>query len=929
MPTPTIAVTCAASDQGGESVAGGIYTAKLDQTEIYDGLVVPEQVTATADADGLVILNLWPNALGVNGSSYRITARNPDTGKKFFDASVVVPNNPCNLYQIIQNAPFPNVDSAQQALIDVQGLVAAANLSWLTSGDNAQQTAADRLQTGEDRTAARESAAEALVSEQEAGQSAAGILSVFSATTVSDAKLDVDHITAIATSTALTATDRMGATKRTLAGLDADAETRKIARDTAEATARALRDNTEATALANRQAAADLVLAAAGYAPPVLYAAGISLTLKTQTVEYAGNAYAPKLADLPFTTSGAFETAKFRLIQGVAAVDLAASGGSALVGHLPSGVGALPVTAKVFFDQFVSPEHFGAVGNGIANDGPAVLAALKAACVSGKRFMGKGGATYLVDGTPMVITHDHTMPPVVIDWCGAQVILKETGFAFNGSAAFLNTSLGANVAMGDAKITLASTTGIVQGDLIGITNPAFMHGVILSLHYYLVSEVDGLDVYIEGVTCGDVNPQQIIDSGATGSIVVEVYHLNKQITFQNGHFTIVDVNGNNTALHIANHYRVVTDNCTFSGHTRNHMSNHYNGHTLATRMYFRDFGYISKDGGYASNATMPSSLGFGYGIALARNYSSVVRDVVGGHGWHVSDSARGQMHVLYENVVSHRNGYGLVSHGGVWNMTIRNCEFRGTQGTQIGGVNHLTIKGCKYRTRTHCVSYGQHITVNIVDNDMLMDNPAYTNYALFISGGVLEVAAGGRSAGDLWNVVVSRNLIVGKASLQIGRLSGEAPGTTYVEDNIFKQCEIAVFNATRVVVRGNSFNEFLRYVLSVGISPISSELLVSGNNFSGPSFSGLAEYAIRITATGAVTCQPSVIGNSGKIGNLLTLVGAMRVKVVTGNLHLGTGWLIEGAPDRTVATLANNFYAGTKVYQSPVTQDLNNVLLLA
>ena len=166
MSTPTIAVTCAASDQGGESVAGGVYTAKLDQTEIYDGFVVPEQVTATADADGLAILNLWPNALGVNGSSYRITARNPDTGKKFFDASVVVPNNPCNLYQIIQNAPFPNVDSAQQALIDVQALVTIANQDVAATNADAQQAAADRLQTGEDRTAARDSAANALTSEQ-------------------------------------------------------------------------------------------------------------------------------------------------------------------------------------------------------------------------------------------------------------------------------------------------------------------------------------------------------------------------------------------------------------------------------------------------------------------------------------------------------------------------------------------------------------------------------------------------------------------------------------------------------------------------------------------------------------------------------------------------------------------------------------------
>lgn len=280
MPTPTIAVTCAASDQGGESVAGGIYTAKLDQTEIYDGFVVPEQVTATADADGLAILNLWPNALGVNGSSYRITARNPDTGKKFFDASVVVPNNPCNLYQIIQNAPFPNVDSAQQALIDVQALVTIANQDVATTNADAQQTTADRLQTGEDRTAARDSAANALTSENMAGEKAAEASG---------------HANAASGQAVLAAN--------------------------AAATTQTLRDSIIATQ------------GAIGYLPPVAYVAGLSMTLPAQTVSYAGQAYAPLLSALPFTTSGAFETAKFRLIQGVAAVNLAAAGGAMLVGN--------------------------------------------------------------------------------------------------------------------------------------------------------------------------------------------------------------------------------------------------------------------------------------------------------------------------------------------------------------------------------------------------------------------------------------------------------------------------------------------------------------------------------------------------------------------------------------------------------------------
>lgn len=85
--------------------------------------------------------------------------------------------------------------------------------------------------------------------------------------------------------------------------------------------------------LAGIDAAAEAVLSGLGYAPPVTYAAGISLTLTTQTVEYNGEVYAPKLSALPFTTGGTFDPAKFRVIQGVLAADLAATGGSVLVGY--------------------------------------------------------------------------------------------------------------------------------------------------------------------------------------------------------------------------------------------------------------------------------------------------------------------------------------------------------------------------------------------------------------------------------------------------------------------------------------------------------------------------------------------------------------------------------------------------------------------
>lgn len=71
----------------------------------------------------------------------------------------------------------------------------------------------------------------------------------------------------------------------------------------------------------------------AGYSAPVDYVAGVILSSAAQTVAYQGEVYAPKAAELPFTTSGVFEVAKFVQIQSVASVDLAATDGASLVGY--------------------------------------------------------------------------------------------------------------------------------------------------------------------------------------------------------------------------------------------------------------------------------------------------------------------------------------------------------------------------------------------------------------------------------------------------------------------------------------------------------------------------------------------------------------------------------------------------------------------
>jgi len=124
MPVITQPVTCQFNDQNGNGVAGATVTFKLNRREIYLGIVAPERIEAIANASGLVVVNLFPNALGAAGSLYSVKAYNPDAGK-IMDTFCSVPNSPSNLHQILTETPYPTVDASQAALVAAQGALAA------------------------------------------------------------------------------------------------------------------------------------------------------------------------------------------------------------------------------------------------------------------------------------------------------------------------------------------------------------------------------------------------------------------------------------------------------------------------------------------------------------------------------------------------------------------------------------------------------------------------------------------------------------------------------------------------------------------------------------------------------------------------------------------------------------------------------------
>jgi hypothetical protein len=99
---------------------------KLTVQETYNGLIVaagPDYVTTDAST-GLGVINLFPNALGANGSQYTVKAVDTVTGRKVLESLCTIPDSPCYLDLILNQEPFPTIDAAGVALAEAQGALA-------------------------------------------------------------------------------------------------------------------------------------------------------------------------------------------------------------------------------------------------------------------------------------------------------------------------------------------------------------------------------------------------------------------------------------------------------------------------------------------------------------------------------------------------------------------------------------------------------------------------------------------------------------------------------------------------------------------------------------------------------------------------------------------------------------------------------------
>lgn len=140
MTLPVCAVQCYVYTQDGDPVEGATISTKLTHYEIYQGHVVPDEMTALTDVDGLAVLELWPNELGSTGSSYKVKIDPP--GKKSLTVYAVVPLAlEANLSEIATLPVYEGKPDGQIGVELANAALVAANNAVISASSSASTAA--------------------------------------------------------------------------------------------------------------------------------------------------------------------------------------------------------------------------------------------------------------------------------------------------------------------------------------------------------------------------------------------------------------------------------------------------------------------------------------------------------------------------------------------------------------------------------------------------------------------------------------------------------------------------------------------------------------------------------------------------------------------------------------------------------------------
>lgn len=571
----------------------------------------------------------------------------------------------------------------------------------------------------------------------------------------------------------------------------------------------------------------------------------------------------------------------------------------------------------------VNAEMIGAVGNGVTDVGSLWDDILTFMGQTGASYKGIPGTVHRI-GTSASALRTVSSHDLMIDLNGSKLICDDSNLSFLGSdTPFLTTTLSVEPIRGAPKITLTSVTGIAVGDFIEITSPALSQNAVTVYHYYVVNEIDGNDLYIEGTVVADINAQQILDDGQVGSISVKAYKLLGNVTIKNGEVEAVDASGLRSSLYFRNLNNVLIDNVIFTGKTREQITIQSCAYWRVRDCNFRDYGYKTGDSGYVNEASAPDGDSFGYGVLINRSFRGSVTNCIGGRGWHLADASRGAMHVTYDSCYLSRNSFGLSCHEGAWYVNVIDCIFDGGDGVQGTRCAYLTVRGCTFRNlRDMGIGYaGLLANVEVRIHDCHFDTGwkvGTTNSSVYNSA-IGDSNAGCMSVG--WPRVFEMIgcVHIGYSRVYAG-LGGVKTGRLFIKDNIFNNYAILyqVRPLHETLISGNHFGTVDgQYAIGLFTSSLFvPEVIIDGNTQDGIFSTASNSALIYLESAGTPTVR--LLNNTVSASNLVRFNHANPgIAFCVGNTNRG-GRLFLGAATNIVSDCHKNTHTGANIQSGGV-----------
>ena len=617
---------------------------------------------------------------------------------------------------------------------------------------------------------------------------------------------------------------------------------------------------------------------------------------------------------------------------------VAASGAS---DHDMTMAGGVKVYAKVSAQGTLSVLQFGVKGEGVQSDALALKKAIEFAASVGATLLGRAGDTYLID--QVTICDVTGSKPFCIDMQSATIkyINDGTSFQITGRSDVLSTTLASEPARNDPLIALTDVTGIQKGDMLAVINPAYTSGTVAAYHVYTVDEFNGNDVYIDAVVVADINAQQIIDSGASGSVTVDVYRLAPEIRLKNWK-CLIDGEDVEIAQCLVVHgfSNVIAENCSSIGHTRNAYYFQYCSRVRWNGGFVAEMGYLDKNeqyGASSSSAPNSSSSSFGYGIITAHCGFVNIHGVVAGQGWHAVDFARGTMFASVSNSVFGRNAYALSTHESSWHVSFDNCKMLGGEGSTPGRSAYVHYNNCLFETgygRKAIGSLNGCVDAMVVGCTFKSAKADVAETASFIYSSSVsnEPRAGALSLGHNRRYVCRGNSFLGAKRNELGfyNSTNNAPTYVMVENNLFDDPASAViFAGSNTIVNNNTVRgDTYGAGLSVDKIRAGVDIYVSNNNIFSVTVAG-GSSAISLYGTGPANRISITNNNSTAKAYFLRIntTNGQNVEDVIGNISRPSTKFIRynTAGIHSITNLVNNIWSSTDVSASDGVAVTNNI----